>query len=52
MGATSSPGFSRRGCPRPVARGRAAQRQQAIAAEIFDVLKSAARWPVVYIDDM
>ena len=28
------------------------QRQQAIAAQVFADLKSADRWPAVYIDDM
>ena len=28
------------------------QRQQAIAAQVFADLKSAGRWPAVYIDDM
>jgi hypothetical protein len=28
------------------------QRQQAIAAQVFAGLKSAGRWPAVYIDDM
>jgi hypothetical protein len=28
------------------------ERQQAIADQIFAALKAAARWPVVYIDDI
>ena len=28
------------------------QCQQAIAAQVFAALKSAGRWPAVYIDDM
>jgi hypothetical protein len=28
------------------------QRQQAIAGQVFDALRSAGRWRTVYIDDM
>jgi len=32
-------------CPRP-------RRQQEVADKVFDALRAARRWPIVYIDDM